>query len=72
MAKSYPKFKGGTDAQKLPRSKPTGIVSSTQFSSSALENASDLTNFLSKPGPSRGSKVPKRSAQIPTEERGER
>ena len=69
--KVYPKRVGGFDATKLPGVKPTGVVSSTEFSSSALENASDVSQIFGaqKPNPPRGSRTPNRSAQIPTQER---
>jgi hypothetical protein len=61
MTRIYRKGVGGTDAQKLPQGKPTGIVSSTKFSSAALENASDATNVFGaqKENPKRGLRLPK-------------
>jgi hypothetical protein len=49
---------GVVDATKLPTGKPTGIVSATEFSSSALENAVDVTKALTSPDPPRGTKRP--------------
>ncbi len=52
------KQSGVVDATKLPTGRPTGIVSATEFSSSALENAVDVTKALTSPDPPRGTTYP--------------
>jgi hypothetical protein len=51
MTKTYAKGVGGFDATKLPTGKPTGITSATEFNSSALENAADVTQDMGPTAP---------------------
>jgi hypothetical protein len=61
--------KGVVDTKNMP-GKPSGIVSAMSISS-PLEAGVDISQTFGpdKPNPTRGSKTPNRSAQIPTQER---
>jgi hypothetical protein len=61
--------KGVVDSKNMP-GKPSGIVSAMSISS-PLEAGANISERFGpdKPSPTRGSRTPSRSAQIPTQER---
>ena len=61
---------GVVDTKNMPSGKPSGIVAAMSIPS-PLEAGIDISSRFGpdKPSPSRGSKTPSRSAQIPTSER---